>query len=76
MSNEWQPIETAPKDGSDIDLWGTCCRTDCHWGVPDSPAKDWPRGKEDWLAYHEAWGEWVELNETFTHWMKVEPPNV
>jgi hypothetical protein len=29
--NEWQPIETAPTDGTLVDLWSRVRLTDCRW---------------------------------------------
>lgn len=56
---EWQPIETAPKDGTDVDLWGSLNKeprhriTDCHWH------------KGEWLV----WGASGVDDEP--HWMPV-----
>lgn len=36
-SRSWQPISTAPKDGSYVDLWASGERfTDCRWGSSPS----------------------------------------
>lgn len=68
--SEWQPIETAPKDGTAVDLW--CSNqmeryTDCifHNG-------HWQRLDLDFDRM-----EWVKLEsyEAPTHWMSPpEPP--
>ena len=74
---EWQPIETAPKDGHPLDLWCVTAsyrQPDCRWMVPDYPAHDWPRGKSDWCYYHGEWSEWVELKEEVSHWKRDEAP--
>ncbi|MBC7201907.1 MAG: hypothetical protein H5U29_00090 [Pusillimonas sp.] len=35
-SNAWQLIETAPKDGTGVLLWGPCCdTTPCFWALYD-----------------------------------------
>ena len=70
---EWLPIETAPRDGTAVDLWGvnhlhyakTGRRaTNVTWG----PIRDW-MGKErvDWQHGH---GEDFEP----THWMPLPMP--
>lgn len=73
---KWRSINTAPKDGSEIDLWVDDRRiADCCWRVPSSPKTDWPREKADWCYYHVGWCEWVEIGEEPTHWLLVTPPS-
>lgn len=84
---DWQPIETAPKDGRWIDLW----RGKCDGGR-------WqPRVTAKWDAYlfafvwpdecYDPWHElgrcesemengnyYMEYAEGFTHWMPLPPP--
>ncbi len=66
---EWQPIETAPKNGMKIDLWADGRRwTDCQWGRFDEGSVA-PFG-----ALH-----WRNLNSLSapTHWMPLpEPPAI
>jgi hypothetical protein len=74
---EWQPIETAPKEGALIDLWVVASRqwrphgeasrvTDCRW----------LDGR--WIEYTYDGDDVPVENEhyTATHWMPLpEPPN-
>jgi hypothetical protein len=70
---EWQPIETAPKDGTLIDLWGrNLLRVDrrgerivnVRWGA----CTDWlGREHEDWLT-----GRGEDYRPT--HWMPLPDP--
>ena len=69
----WQPIETAPLDGTYIDLWDgymNCRVTDAAWqhhnyrdGKPNSP-KSWGIDSRDWAFCVKP-----------THWMpRPKPP--
>lgn len=74
MSMEWQPIETAQKDGTPVDLWVVSRLTYNHAGRRIINVK-WDRVTDfmgcermDWAHGH---GEDVEP----THWMPTpEPP--
>lgn len=62
--SEWQPIETAPKDG-DILVWGPHGHGHMvvFWGTSSGP--EFPWGTLDGTAYP----------EVFTYWMPLpEPP--
>jgi hypothetical protein len=75
----WQPIETAPKDGTEFDVWcvetwGSFRVTDIKWGRDDY-------GSEDGLIeYRQIDDEpfrsrWQECERNITHWMpKPLPP--
>jgi hypothetical protein len=68
MSN-WQPIETAPKDGWAVDLWHTRDGriTDAQW-----------RGDrwEVWELDYDGAGGYVRVDSPghITHWMRVLAP--
>lgn len=59
--SQWQPIETALKDGTDILAWdGAPCIV--HWEPEFSPAR--------WVIQHDGMSAWP------THWMPLPaPPN-
>ena len=62
---EWQPIETAPKDGRGILLY-----------VPDDDQAD---ESNIWLAYWEddKWKGYPDSDLEPTHWMSLPaPPNI
>ena len=87
---KWQPIETAPKDGSPVDLWITAKadgrtsyrQTDCTWGKSGW----WRPGDPDQWVHHdkdpdEPWRQCLhdvaygfDGKYEVTHWMRVEPP--
>lgn len=69
----WQPIETAPKDGTRVDLWVKCWRpyddlfsvmrcTDCYWTKGDSMSNNGPH----WVRLESGWRP--------THWMLPPDP--
>lgn len=65
--NGWQPIETAPKDGSLVDLW--CV----HTTMPAVRSADmsWRRGK-----WRQPWGQELNPGWHASHWMPPpDPPN-
>lgn len=59
---EWQPIETAPKDGENFMAWDEragCILFTMHWSDEDAR----------WFTDYEQW------SGAFTHWMPLpEPP--
>jgi len=68
---EWQPIETAPKDGTEIVLWCENCNSLIH------QAK-WIR--DNWREYRIGGFDcmdWYQLEpyEKPSHWMIIIPPN-
>lgn len=73
----WQQIDTAPKDGTRIDLWLTVTASPRSFGISDAwRVIDcyWHWTKEGWYHLHE--GEEKELYGPYvTHWMPLpEPP--
>jgi hypothetical protein len=72
VQDQWQPIETAPKDGSEFQAWSLCDGwiPRATWTASDS---DWAKGKVfcvwEQVDYDgiEGWGGGHEL----THWMPL-----
>lgn len=62
----WQPIETAPRDGTVVTLW----RGERGWGAPH--AMDGARWKDD----HWWWrgGKYTQSADRITHWMPLVAP--
>ena len=78
----WQPIETAPKDGTTIDVWRDGLRETVYWGLPPHHCgemgsycdSDWHNLKEkDWICA--TFGEFTGgEDDPFTHWMPLPAP--
>lgn len=63
---DWQPIESAPKDGTKIDLWADGQRfTNCRWGKHDAESIV-PWGEEHWRGY-------PLKGIAPTHWLPLPP---
>jgi hypothetical protein len=68
--SSWQPIETAPKDGTQIDLWGITGEYEgrfayCWWGKLAGKVE-----RYDWL--HDGWGMSSPTDPIrITHWMPL-----
>lgn len=72
--NQWQPIETAPKDGSSVDLFviGRGRVPDCHYGMPYYKPK-----KECFIEYTQdgfECMEWQAVEGEITHWQALPIP--
>jgi hypothetical protein len=82
MAIEWQPIETAPRDGTKVDLWirnvgwSGYRVTDCFWGCVGSGAVLRPFTGQENGWYYQVPGERIMIDKTPTHWMLVEPPHL
>lgn len=72
----WQPIETAPRDGTTIDVWRDGTRETVYWGLPPHCCgemgqycdSDWHSIKKPgWIC--STFGEFVGgKHDPFTHW--------
>lgn len=73
----WQPIETAPKDGTRIDLWMPSGRRvpNCFWGKPEHSCGEY-EGYCDSCPDHDGWIDSEDFmsgytDEEPTHWMPL-----
>ncbi len=81
LTVQWQPIESAPKDGTVIDLWHEEFGRypDCYWGLPAHTCGE--MGSLCDSDVHSMDEGWVDtFNEIqfpanqYTHWMKLPTP--
>lgn len=72
---EWQPIETAPKDGTAIDLWAAqgFRLTSCAWDFVEFSCADGSGSDVQGWTNTEGHGS-VEGAGPFTHWMPLPAP--
>jgi hypothetical protein len=70
---DWQSIDTAPKDGTTIDLWVNGDRAaNCFWFLGWEPIDE--DDKPHWRQrYSEAPGSSEPLDAEPTHWMPLPP---
>lgn len=79
---DWQPIESAPRDGTEIDVWCFC--HDPEWrrehGIQSGtrvPFSFWCDG--EWMIFDARDGESVPVGSshyTVSHWMPVPSPPI
>lgn len=78
---EWQPIETAPRDGTVIDLWADGLRiANCAWGKPDHCCgeagqycdSEWHDQPEGWVDT--SFNEFLWTAHPPSHWMSIPAP--
>ncbi|WP_373318459.1 DUF551 domain-containing protein [Laribacter hongkongensis] len=69
---EWQPIETAPKDGTEFDAWSKFGGRvpNVFWGNPTSSRTT----SKCFCVYEYEWHVVPVLDNTLTHWMPLPAP--
>lgn len=69
---EWQPIETAPKDGTRILLW--CVHQNAQY-AKDARAEGWEAAViGEWTTHNGGGWVWHGLAGKHTHWMPLPAP--
>ena len=82
--SEWQPIETAPKDGTHILAFAyplaiiplVCCWQQAPEGIRDQ-CKEWQwkwSEADDFFRDDDLFRYWIEMEYNPTHWMPLPPP--
>lgn len=76
LTPQWQSIDTAPKDGSPVDMW--CVRTHCHGEVTHKRVCDVRWGEMANQFTGKIYDGWIGLGEVYaelepTHWMPLPP---
>jgi hypothetical protein len=78
MSDQWQPIETAPKDGTDILVWAVGYRWPevVRYVLYNDPAIEEEAGEPGFWRYSDdVFADVCEIEEgEFTHWMPIPSP--
>ena len=71
--NQWQPIETAPKDGTEVDLWGV---NHLHYNKIGVRLNNIAWGRvTDWIGReYEDWQTGRGEDFEPTHWMPLPQP--
>jgi hypothetical protein len=75
--SEWQPIETAPKDGTDVIVMYMHIETQCVFNAfYASEGHGWEKRDVGWWSYEHSEVSRILLNDfmTPTHWMPLPPP--
>lgn len=79
VEGAWMPIETAPKDGTSIDVWNGERIPDVSWCRPDGGSidyKDWCASVAEVHGYSVGWCM-ENIYPHPTHWMpKPSPPAI
>lgn len=71
---EWKMIESAPKDGTEIDLWAVSVGGAKPFRVPDCAWKK-IADKPEWVSRGErGWESLASLHLRATHWMPLPAP--
>ena len=78
-AGEWHPIETAPRDGTPIDLWvqpynGRCHRRVDMWWLKSQKWHGWRGGACHIGLNGLPVGDYIPSNHKVTHWMPLPAP--
>lgn len=76
---KWNPIETAPRDGTEIDVWSDGRRyPDAAWARPDGAPVDYKAWCFLDAEVNRCDVSWyiTEIKPEPTHWMPLPPPPV
>lgn len=71
---EWQPIETAPKDGTNILISDGSSITTAYW-TDEEEDYDWIEDPTQKIVYEEGWmTSDFDVGDDATHWMHLPRP--
>lgn len=75
---DWRPIETAPRDGTEVDVWNGNRIPNAKWTRPDGGSdefKAWCHFDVDQCPYGNGVDRcWDMIYPEPTHWMPLPPP--
>ena len=71
---EWQPIETAPRDGTVIEVVFKRFKRPilCYWRFWDERQLHW-EGKKPWAGWYSFENKCIYSSEDATHWRSIPP---